>query len=119
MRPFNLELWKAGEPVITRDGRKIEQLTYFDNISSCYKFYGTLEGDVYAWTFEGKKWDFEYDNDDILDLFHPEPEMWVNAYKEGDSIYFSSVYKSQKDAEDGALNMKFPTKLGTYKLVKP
>jgi hypothetical protein len=117
MRPFDLELWKAGEPVITRMGTPVEQLTFFETrTSSEFKLVGTAKGDIYTWTVEGKQLLI---NESDFDLFHPEPEMWVNVYKEGDSIYFSCVYKSQKDAEDGAWTNKFPSKVGTYKLVKP
>jgi len=115
MRPFNLELWKAGEPVITRDGREVEQLTYFESKKGPFKLCGTLNGLLESWTIEGFFRACKSKTDD--DLFHPEPEMWVNVYEGKDRMITSRIYTSKREAEKSKID-EF-TYIGTYKIVKP
>lgn len=120
MKPFSLESWRAGEPVITRDGQQVEQLTYFENATQCeFKLMGVVNGNIHSFKMNGKYSTFEKDNN--LDLFHPEPEMWVNVYhsQNGLSKYqfdYGVIHHSKEEAEKniGYRNVY----IGTYKLVK-
>ena len=117
MRPFNIELWKAGEPVITRDGRKIEQLTYFENVTETeFKLMGVVDGQFQSWKLNGQYAKFEEHDD--LDLLHPEPEMWVNVYQNHDLRCTGGIIDSKKEAEEIQASGNYPDYIGTYKLVK-
>ena len=118
MRPFNIELWKAGEPVVTRDGQQVEQLTYFDSRKSTHKLVGIVDGDLYAWLPKG--YFFCENRNSDFDLFHPEPEMWVNVYQHNDSQWTSgNIMPSKEEAEERAPKDGINTRyIGTYKLVK-
>jgi hypothetical protein len=119
MRPFEIELWKAGEPVITRDGREVEQLTYFDNKQGTHKFVGIVNGQLNSWKDNG------YFVDELCetehDLFHPEPEMWVNVYEHNDSQWTTGkIMPSKEQAEERAQKDGSNTRyIGTFKLINP
>ena len=116
MRPFNIELWKAGEPVITRDGREVEQLTYFENATEIeFKLMGVVAGEINSWKLNGRYAKFEKDND--FDLFHPEQERWANIYKREDHECLGMVCYSEEEAKLSANGRD--NYIGTYKLVKP
>jgi hypothetical protein len=75
MKPFNLERALAGDPVITRDGRPVTQLTLFTNTKT-YPLVGVVEGVIKAWKtngkyFNGQEWSY--------DLFMPpvKREGWI------------------------------------------
>lgn len=50
--PFNLEKALAGEPVVTRGGQEVTQLTAFET-NSIYKLAGVVGGELYRFTEEG------------------------------------------------------------------
>ena len=55
MKEFNLEAWKAGAKVQTRDGREVKQLTFFEECkdnSECFS--GIVDGILRAWDINGK-----------------------------------------------------------------
>lgn len=90
MRPFNLDLWKVGEPVITRDGRSVERLTYLENEAECeFKLMGVIDGDIHSWKVNGKHSKFEKDND--LDLFHPKPDKQLSNMTHEEKIEFMQI----------------------------
>jgi hypothetical protein len=116
MRPFNLDLWKAGEPVITRDGRTVEQLTYFDSRKdSVNVLYGTVNGKIGSWDLKGLAFQDVKTN---VDLFHPEPEMWVNVYQNHNLRCTGVIIDSKEEAEEIQASGNYPDYIGTYKLVK-
>lgn len=90
MKPFNLEKALAGEPVVTRDGRKITDLHFFHTLTRDCKLYGVINNSLNAWTSEGR-W-LSTGQEQPEDLFMEEPEKWVN-------VYYSGVYKSESDAK--------------------
>jgi hypothetical protein len=53
MRPFDLEKALAGAPVCTRSGDPVTQLTPF-TITSSYSLRGVIDGELFAWTLDGK-----------------------------------------------------------------
>lgn len=115
MKPFNLELWKAGEPVITRDGSEVKELTYFETMVSKYKLFGTTNGELHNWNDSGQ----HYDNGTSrYDLFHPEPEMWVNLFKTDYSRWTGRIFNTKKEAEEFAERESDAKHIGTFKLVR-
>lgn len=56
MKPFNLERALAGDPVVTRDGRKVTQLMMFDASALAKPVAGVIHGVcdvVFSWTKNG------------------------------------------------------------------
>lgn len=57
MKPFNLERALAGDPVITRDEKKVSEIHYFSTARGSAPLIAIIEG-VYFWfSEEGKYWE--------------------------------------------------------------
>lgn len=108
MKPFDLEKALAGEPVVTKEGKKVMQLHYFPNIKSNFKVMVQLENafGVDTFTIHGKY----SDGESQLDLMMAEPEIWVNVYyNEKTGVYGSSIgttYPSEEMAKAGISNLE-------------
>jgi hypothetical protein len=83
MEKFNLERALAGEPVITREGREVTQLTYFKEAREQYNLVGLMEGVVCTWNEIGTS---ILGHETRSDLFMKPKEnaIWVNVYKRRD-----------------------------------
>ena len=114
MRPFDFELWKAGEPVILRNGQKVEQLTKFD-LSNKSMLAGVVDESFFLWEINGSY--FSTDGQSNFDLVHPEKERWANIYKHEDYECLGMVCYSLEEAKLSANGRD--NYIGTYKLVKP
>ena len=68
MKPFNLERALAGDPVVTRAGEPVTQLTVFDADEMDY-IYGVVNREVLSWNDSGQYY-FGQEND--YDLFMKE-----------------------------------------------
>jgi hypothetical protein len=97
MIAFNLERALAGEPVITRDGKEVTQLTKFDLTETSYLIFGILENDVRRWTIEGKYLLGEEDRNDLF-MKPEENAIWVNVYKRSDGRLFVDSCSFQSEA---------------------
>jgi hypothetical protein len=117
MEKFNLERALAGEPVCTRDGREVTQLTLFD-IDSRYQLRGVLKKEVVSWTNDGDYYD-DKDEDNQKDLFMKPKEnaIWINVYKnENGFLYTTGVdFSSEESAKTSADNCGY---IRTIKIVK-
>jgi hypothetical protein len=82
MKKFNLERALAGEPVVTRNGKKVTELHLFKNETLIQPLYGTVEGDddVFSWTTFGI---YNPGKETSWDLFMAgeKKSVWVNVYK--------------------------------------
>ena len=101
MKPFDLEKALAGEPVVSKEGRKVIQLHYFPNIKSNFKVMVQLENafGVDTFTIHGK---YSDGISSQLDLVMAEPERWVNVYysKAQDNVWASQFYESESEAKE-------------------
>jgi hypothetical protein len=81
MKPFNLEAALRGEPVATRDGRLVTQLTLF-NIDDGFPLTGVIRKVRYHWTQDGKAMGDGATSG--LDLFMDlvKREGWVNIIRD-------------------------------------
>ena len=95
MKPFNLERALAGDPVVTRSGKKVDQLTHyhFSNPDNHKELRGvtalSLSSDyVFSWYNDGK---FEKEEGSELDLFMytKKPEV-IDAKKDDSPIVMVS-----------------------------
>lgn len=66
MKPFNLERALAGDPVVTRDGEPVTQLTQFIGLDSEEALFGVQDKKVRRWFLDGK---YIADDYSRLDLF--------------------------------------------------
>jgi hypothetical protein len=79
MKPFNLEKALAGETVITRDGRKITEVSYCKDRTTHYPVRAKIEGQYYrkTYTIDGYTYlDKEEDKRDLLMLGEQESETF-------------------------------------------
>ena len=80
--PFDLETaLKHPERVVTRDGRKVEQLHKF-YIDESYPLYGVIGKDLKTWGIKGNYTDNTDSNTDLF-LLPEVKECWVNVYSNG------------------------------------
>lgn len=106
MKPFDLELAKAGHPVCTRDGRPVRILCYDfitqenNPIIGLVRLSEKQEGTVYY--RENGRFEAWGGGDHALDLMMaPEKkEGWVNIYNEGSNKRKSSItiYSTKEEA---------------------
>lgn len=78
MKPFNLEQALAGEPVVTRAGKPVTQLTKFDSNDSAMPLRGVTENKIQAWSSVG----LYSSGESRYDLFMATKKrtVWVNIY---------------------------------------
>lgn len=130
MKQFNLTDWQNGEPVVTRDGRKVSELHYFQTaLFDKYNVLAVVDGNIEAFTIEGK---FYSDCDkSSFDLFHPDPEVlpnigdivWVRNNENEDWICAQFMWKvdgyyraaiCNPFKESNGVNYKFLTTINPY-----
>jgi hypothetical protein len=114
MQPFNIDKFRAGAKVITRDGREVKQLTEFD-CGDPFRLYGVLDNEIESWSIAGKYTDYTNDEGE-LDLFHPEPEMWVNVYENNNGILRAVLFTDKDYLAEGSFTTDLH--IGTFKLVR-
>lgn len=102
MKPFNLEKAKQGAKVITREGRKVEILTF----SRRHPYFPIValvdEGDedvIHMYTNEGRY--YKTDTDSYLDLMMAPTKVYMNVYRIG-KIYElgTSTFPTREKAID-------------------
>jgi hypothetical protein len=102
MKPFNLERALAGEPVITRNGKKVTELYLFKNAKIIQPLYGTIEDDedVFSWTTNGI---YNPTKNTSFDLFMaPESKfLWINLWQQlhENGNYYTTVH-TREDLAD-------------------
>lgn len=95
-KSFNLEQALAGKPVVTRDGRIVEQLTKFDT-SDEFCIFGVVDKKIYSYLENGNQWNTIESEED---LFMAPEKKWVNVY------YINGVTSSSfigYDSEEAAI----------------
>lgn len=84
MKPFNLERALSGDPVVTRDGRKVAQIVAFKNILENYQsVVAVVDGIIHRYMSNGR---FFKTNETLVDLFMAEEEKaegkWWTCFSE-------------------------------------
>lgn len=84
---------------VTRDGRKVTQLTWFEGLKSEYSLIGVLEDCAYSWRPDGKYFS-PLSGDSAFDIFAPvEYEyQWLVKHKDTGIYSVTGYQKSQEDA---------------------
>lgn len=94
MKPFNIDLALQGEPVITRDGRKV---TYITKIPNHNFIVGIIEGipQITQWAVNGNFLNDHYTHLCDLFMFIEKKSVWVNVYESEDNTDEFQVYTSR------------------------
>jgi hypothetical protein len=101
LEKFDLEKALNGAKVVTRDGKEVKQLTYFD-LSDDHKYhlYGVVGKSIRCWTITGQ-YEPSDDNYDLDLCLAVEPKrIWVNAYYYNGKLWLGgSDYTSLTEAK--------------------
>lgn len=112
MKPFDIELAKAGHPVCTRNGRKVRILCYDrDNrqlrcIVALVTEPNGLE-EIYTYTLKGRINNNEETDHDLV--MAPERKTgWINliSAEDGPHVYCANVYPTERDAVTDVLDIE-------------
>lgn len=103
LKPFDLEAALRGEPVVTRDGRPITQITKFDVKNSKYCIAAVVNDDIESFTAKGE---YRFESECGYDLFMAtktvKKEGWINIYKGVTGLFeYRAIYTTKKAAEKG------------------
>ena len=108
LKPFDLEAALQGAKVTTREGREVTNIAYFEDITSSYKVFGVIDGQLYSFNINGN---FGHNSEYCYDLFMKPQQVtkWVNIYSTnsghlscGGSL-FDTKEKAQESCE-GAID---------------
>jgi hypothetical protein len=96
MKPFDLNLALLGHPVVTRDGKKVENLSFSKN-ERTYPLSGTVCGNLFTWKRNGSH---QFSEKSTYDLFladcelHPEPKYGdlVEVTDDSDSTWVKRIF---------------------------
>lgn len=103
-KPFDLQKALAGEPVITRSGKKIVDIYHFKYSGSTFSVLATIEGSnsEACYTVDGKYHllDAEHKND--LFMAPEKKTVWVNISKYPDMGFKAYVHETPGSADEGS-----------------
>jgi len=104
MKPFNLEAALNGAKVVTRDGREVSQLVWFD-CANKHCLQGVIGDWLFSWTFEGKFMGDEIeDHDKDLFMATTKHEGWINLYGCGEAgVIYDTLEEAVGQAEGGCI----------------
>jgi hypothetical protein len=108
MEQFNLERALAGEPVCTRNGIEVTQLTYFKEAREQYNLVGLMDGVVCTWNEKGTSI-FGHETSSDLFMKPKENAIWVNVYKRKDGalVVGAFPFKSEAEAKEKSLGSNY------------
>jgi hypothetical protein len=100
MEKFDLERALAGEPVCTRDGRDVTQLTKFD-VKDKRCLVGVVSGMLLSWTYKGDCFGNGKESKHDLVMKPKENAIWINLFKYvNGSLYTTNTkFNSKESAE--------------------
>lgn len=104
MKPFDLEKAIEGDPVITRNGDPVTQITRFDIITSVFKLYGVVNGCVECWASDGR-----YGIDlGSFDLFMApvNRQEWRAVYKTSTEVPGYKISNFSYESEQDVINSR-------------
>lgn len=107
MKEFDLNAALEGQPVITRDGRKVTEIHCFKSYDTDYPVHAIINNKVYSYTKEGE---YRKNDEHYLDLFMAPKiiEKWVNVYQSGNEIWLNRTYhNSEESAKDVGCSTRY------------
>ena len=107
LKPFNLERAKAGDPIVTCDGRKAKFIAHVPEAKDTAKVVVLITSNVYSFRENGRVWSWE---DDQMDLYMASKKrtVWVNLYLDGttDSEFFDAKDEADRYASHSRIGGK-------------
>lgn len=104
MKPFNLERALAGDPVVTRDGRKVTQIFYFSKTDEVYNLFVGFDKKITGYKPDGKYYLDGTESPKDLFMAPVEKTVWFNYYRPfRDHISTSGPYDTEEGAIKGIL----------------
>ena len=106
LEKFDLERALAGEPVITRDGREVTQLTLFNVENNIYPLYGVVNNTIVRWTSEGIYYKFSEKDDGDLFMKPKVVERFYNVYcnETINHLLLGEGFRTKEEAKENAKN---------------
>jgi hypothetical protein len=90
MKPFNLERALAGEPVVTRDGKKVVEIIHLSSMRNERNVLAVFENDCMLYTHNGTCIFNEPHYSDLFMATEKEKKsVWVNVYEDKFSDEFT------------------------------
>lgn len=104
MKPFNLERAKAGDPVVTRDGREFIFGAYNPNAKDGHNIIGWLNEVVTSYFKSGRLYAGREHGADLF-MASKKRTVWVNLYAPGGGVrgYF---YSTETAADEAAASTR-------------
>ena len=97
--PFDLETaLKHPERVVTRDGRKVQELHQFKASHVKQTLYGVVNNTINCWSNDGRYSTTNTESDYDLFLLPEVKECWVNVYQDGERIGLGNSYQTKEKA---------------------
>ena len=113
--PFDLETALAHpERVVTRDGRKLTQLTKFEAKESEFGIIAVIEDEIASFRIDGTYAFFRKESNFDLFLLPDVKECWVNVFHEKGRFNFTHGYSSEDKAKYAARDV--PTYIKTIRI---
>jgi hypothetical protein len=101
MKPFDLERAKAGDPIVTRDGRKAKFIAHIPEADKQQRIIVLVGKDVYGVRESGKFKVFESDNVDLF-MASKKRTVWVNLYPDhwhASSDHWHASFDTEEEAD--------------------
>lgn len=104
LNPFDLTKALSGEyEIFTRDGRKVEQLFYFDKASVVYdqRLFGVVDESVQSWRDNGMYSVSDVSHPCDLSIAHKLVDRWINVYinKDNEIRTCGLTFSSKEEAD--------------------
>ena len=116
-RPFDLEAAKRGEPLVTRDGRRVEFVAYVPD-AGAHKVIAFLPDEKAVTTFtDTGRYCAGYE-DSCRDLFmgtKPKRTVWVNFHEKNNmAIWYTSEDLAKSSADSQAVAVAVPVQIDVW-----
>jgi len=104
MKPFDLERALAGDPVVTRGGKEVQQIVHLHACNRVFNVFAVVNGETYTFNIEGKysaghvfKSICPLGSDMDLFMAPKKRTVWVNLYPKGGGTFY---YYNDEQAAD-------------------
>ena len=107
MKPFELQKALEGEKVITREGKKVTQITLFD-VNNQFLLAAVVEGELCKFLEDGKI--NSSGSESPYDLFMAETGSWINLFynKTQDQVWLGvNRYETEEEAQSNLTDHKW------------
>jgi hypothetical protein len=100
-KPFDLERALAGDPVVTRDGKPVTQLTHFKDVANWRdSLCGVVDRSICSWQENGRYCPSAPYSKDLF-MAPKKRTVWVNLYGDGFGFLYDTEAEADKASKDG------------------